>query len=159
MSDGSMKGFGQRGTGQQGKYHLMTHDIGLLVREGLITVTLKEIHGVCKEFRPKRFFFCKCTMFVHYWGDNTGRGKYIHANNFNENLVGLFLENNSTEKPISKSSKLCPNSSNPCPVTGGIIATLAKIFCVLLQLCAGNLQETAREAKYWQEMAFGKVKT
>ena len=34
---------------------MMTHDIGLLVREGLITVTLDEIHGVCKEFRPKSF--------------------------------------------------------------------------------------------------------
>ena len=63
------------------------------------------------------------------------------------------------KKLISKFSKLCPNRSNPCPVTGGIIATLAKIFCVLLQLCAVNLQENAREAKYWQEMAFGKVKT
>ena len=143
MSDGSMKGFGQRGTGQQGKYHLMTHDIGLLVKEGLKTVQTKRNllkNGLCKEFRPEQ-------------------GQYIHANNFNENFVGLFMENYLTEKPNSKSSKLCPNSSNPCPVTGGIIATLAKIFCVLLQLCAVNLQETAREAKYWQEMAFGKVKT
>ena len=56
MSDGSMKGFGQRGTGQQGKYHLMTHDIGLLVREGLKTIQTKRNlvkNGECKEFRPE----------------------------------------------------------------------------------------------------------
>ena len=53
MSDGSMKGLVR---GQQGKYHLMTHDIGLLVREGLKTVQTKinlVKNGVCKEFRPE----------------------------------------------------------------------------------------------------------
>ena len=48
MSDGSMKGFGQRGTDRPGKISFDDACYWSFGEEGLITVTLKEIHGVCK---------------------------------------------------------------------------------------------------------------